>query len=353
MANITLYKAHPQATTSVSNHFIDEQMTHANGDYVKIYLYLLRRMSRSDCAFSLSQIADHFELTERDVMRALNYWEKLHLFSLEYDDAQNLSGIHFLNEREAEEHSALQQAPTHAADRFIQATAPAASPSGRKDIHAFCNDAAVQELVFITEQYLGRTLNTSDLNTIFFWYDELNLSTELIEFLIENCVATGHTSLHYMQKIAEDYAANSIHTVEEAKEYTNQRSAVYCAVAKAFGIRGRNLVPEETNYLKQWTTRFGFSVELIEEACSRTMRTIHNPSFGYANTILKTWHDQGVSSLEDVARVDANFQKNAELSRSQKAAAGANASANRFVNFTQRNNNYDEIQKQLIQNSMQ
>ena len=72
------------------------------------------------------------------------------------------------------------------------------------DMRSFCENAAVRELIFITEKYLGRTLNQNDLNMIFFWYDELHFSTELIEFLIENCVAKGHTSLHYMQRIAED-----------------------------------------------------------------------------------------------------------------------------------------------------
>ena len=83
------------------------------------------------------------------------------------------------------------------------------------DTRAFCEKSDVRELIFITEKYLGRTLNQNDLNMIFFWYDELHFSTELIEFLIENCVSKGHTSLHYMQRIAEDFADHNIRTVEE------------------------------------------------------------------------------------------------------------------------------------------
>ena len=71
--------------------------------------------------------------------------------------------------------------------------------------------------------------------------------------IIENCVAKGKTSLHYMQKVAEDFAARNIRTVKEAKTAMNQGSSLYYAVLKAFGIRGRNLVPEEQNFLKQWS----------------------------------------------------------------------------------------------------
>ena len=71
MAKITLYNEQPMSATYVPNIFIDEYMTRANGEYVKIYLYLLRSISQPERSFSLSQIADHFDCTERDVLRAL------------------------------------------------------------------------------------------------------------------------------------------------------------------------------------------------------------------------------------------------------------------------------------------
>ena len=72
-------------------------MTRANGEYVKIYLYLLRCFAQPSADFSLSGLADHFDCTERDILRALKYWEKLRLFHLEYDANDNLSGIRMLN----------------------------------------------------------------------------------------------------------------------------------------------------------------------------------------------------------------------------------------------------------------
>ena len=82
MANITLYNDQPASATFVPNIFIDEYMTQANGEYVKIYLYLLRNLNQSAQNVSLSAIADHFDCTERDILRALKYWEKLRLFRL-------------------------------------------------------------------------------------------------------------------------------------------------------------------------------------------------------------------------------------------------------------------------------
>lgn len=356
MAKITLYNEQPATATYVPNIFIDEYMTQANGEYVKVYLYLLRSISHFDCGFSLSQIADHFDCTERDILRALKYWEKLHLFRLEYDESRNLSGICFLTDA-TRSISTPSQEDTAASDganitnRFIQAAAPAAKKTSfsADEIKAFYAREDIRELVFITEQYLGRTLNQSDLNTLFFWYDEFQFPTELIEFLIENSVAKGHTSLHYMNRIAEDFAARGIRTVEAARNLMNQNSAVYYAVMKAFGIRGRHLIPSETNYLHTWSSKMGLSTELISEACSRTIRSIHEPSFGYANSILENWHKQGIQTLEDVRQADESYQK---TQQSRRTKAAASSTSNRFINFKQRENSHDEVQQLLIQNSL-
>ena len=93
MANITLHSDALNSATSVSNIFIDEYMSGANGEFVKVYLYLLRLMNLPDASFSISSIADKFEHTEKDIKRALSYWERMHLLRLEYDANQNLTGI--------------------------------------------------------------------------------------------------------------------------------------------------------------------------------------------------------------------------------------------------------------------
>ena len=87
---------------------------------------------------------------------------------------------------------------TNITDQFIQATDTGKRTYTMDEMRTFASRENVRELIFIAEQYLGRTLTQSDLNTVFFWYDELKLSTEVIEVIIENCVAKGKTSLHYM-----------------------------------------------------------------------------------------------------------------------------------------------------------
>ncbi len=69
MARIALYKDNYADSTVVSNLFIDEYMKDANDAQLKVYFYLLR-MLNADQAISVSGIADKFNHTEKDVIRA-------------------------------------------------------------------------------------------------------------------------------------------------------------------------------------------------------------------------------------------------------------------------------------------
>ena len=94
--NMKLHLSSSGGVTPIENIFIDQYMPKANGEFVKLYLYLLR-CAGTDRELSLSSIADVFDHTEKDVKRALSYWEKLELLKLQYDSNGGLSDIHFLN----------------------------------------------------------------------------------------------------------------------------------------------------------------------------------------------------------------------------------------------------------------
>ena len=79
---ITLSAVYSDGVTVIPNTFFDEYLPRANGEFLKIYLYLLRS-SDTDRELSLSVIADIFNHTESDVKRALTYWEKKKLLQIE------------------------------------------------------------------------------------------------------------------------------------------------------------------------------------------------------------------------------------------------------------------------------
>ena len=82
--------------TLLSNIFIDDYMPEANGEFVKVYIYLLRALSTTPVSFSLEEMADRLICTERDILRALKYWARQELLALDFAPDKSLRGIALL-----------------------------------------------------------------------------------------------------------------------------------------------------------------------------------------------------------------------------------------------------------------
>lgn len=365
MNMITLQNSSQTEVTILSNRFIDTYMPEANGEFVKVYIYLLRILAVTPASFSLEVMADRLLCTERDIFRALKYWEKAGLMTLHFDASQKLSGIILTEGTPAE-----QAAPTVPAEQAVTAagTASDTSPtlsSASETAAAVSADATpsrtvrltpdrikelkqneeIVQLLYIAEQYLGKTLTPTEIQKILFFYDELNFSADLIEYLLEYCVSRNHKSIRYMETVALSWAQEGITTVQMAKENTSRYAKEYYSILKAMGIAGRNPVDDEIAFMDVWMKNYGFDMPLIQEACSRTVLKLGQPSFPYADKILSGWKKKNVHSLEDIKILDLEHQKRAQERPKQNAAPKA---ANRFNNFHQRDYNFEEYEKRLL-----
>lgn len=365
MSMIQLKSDYPHNHISVPRVFIDKYMADANGEFVKVYLFLLRCMGSSvssDC--SISAIADHFNYTEKDILRALKYWEKVGVLSLELNSKNQLTGLCFKDLTGGVQHTAeptVEITVAPAEEPVVKEPKPvrskkASSTAGKKreytldEVKEFTSNDEISELLFIIETYLKHPLNSTEMNTVFFWYDGLKFSRELIEYLVEYCLTTGHSSLRYMDKVAIGWAENEIDSIEKAKEHVAIRSKAYYSIMKAFGISGRNLADSEIVFVNKWSKEYSFDIEIIQEACKRTISATQKPSFEYADTILTNWYNQNVHTLKDITALDEAFNK---TKRSSAPMQAATPKRNKFNNFEQRTYDFDELEKMLLTSTAQ
>ena len=365
MSKIQLKSDYPHNHISVPRVFIDKYMADANGEFVKVYLFLLRCMgssASSDC--SISAIADHFNYTEKDILRALKYWEKVGVLSIELNDRSQLTGVCFKDLTGGVQHTAAPvveiapaETPAPAPEKEKPARAKKASATTTKkreytldEVQAFTSNDEICEVLFIIETYLKHPLNSTEMNTIFFWYDELKFPCELIEYLVEYCITKGHSSLRYMDKVAMGWAENGITSIDKAKEHVAIRSKAYYSIMKAFGISGRNLADSEIAFVNKWSKEFAFDIEIIQEACKRTISATQKPSFEYADSILTNWHNQNVHTLKDIATLDAAYNK---TKQSAVHTQNTTVKRNKFNNFEQRTYDFDKLEKMLLTSTAQ
>lgn len=362
MSMIQLKSDYPHNHISVPRVFIDKYMADANGEFVKVYLFLLRCMgssAASDC--SISAIADHFNYTEKDILRALKYWEKVGVLCIETNSKNQLTGLCFKDLTGGVQHNStpaeLSAVEAPIVEELKPARAKKTAPASKKrdytldEVKAFTNNHEVSELLFIIETYLKHPLNSTEMNTVFFWYDGLKFSGELIEYLVEYCITNGHSSLRYMDKVAIGWAENGIDSIEKAKEHVSIRSKAYYSIMKAFGISGRNLADSEMVFVNKWSKEFAFDIEIIQEACKRTISATQKPSFEYADTILTNWHNQNVHTIKDIAALDEAFSKTKRSTASTRTAT-TTQKRNKFNNFHQREYDPDEYEKLILTASL-
>lgn len=367
--------------TTVSNLFIDEYMAKAQGDYVKIYLYLLRLMQAGQ-QVTVLDIADHFDITEKDLCRAFKYWIKEEVLRLVYDGKQ-LVGITLLplksngetetvhndpfatmaefqyaqdakkrtSSAKASAAPAMPTAPVMPAGQAI-ATAPVmpaapAIPEKRelspKALAKLTSNSEFSQLLYLLETYLGKTITQSESKTLAYIYDALEFSTELLEYLIEFCVMNNKKSVRYMEKVAINWYTEGITDVETAKEATLNYNTVYSSVLKALGIVRRAATNLEISYIDTWHQQLGFDTPIIIEACRRAM--ILKPkdaNFPYVNGILENWHKENVHTLAEINKLDQEFYNSKKKVARTSAAVKGNMEENKEKN-SKSNDELDEL----------
>lgn len=386
--------------TTVSDIFIDQYMPKANGEFVKVYLYLLRATGSGAGIATISEIADHFSNTEADIIRALNYWASEGILQLQSGADGQIMGINLcslsVSGMQAAQSNIQSAVADNAAQNILQngvvnnaaqnistadirmqdsvveklksQTTDKAASSQKEytldEIKEFRKNPDISELFFIIETYLKHTLSSSDTNMVLYWLDELHFSTDLVEYLVEYCITKGHSSLRYMNKVALGWADSGIKTVDQAKDDAAAHSQIYYSVMKALGITGRNLVDSEVSLINKWVGEYGFDIELVKAACSKTISAIQKPSFEYTDSILANWRKKDVHTLKDVEVLDANFAKanKASATGSSQGTNAANGSSkpksnnpgskNKFNNFNQRNNDYDKLEKLFLNSTV-
>lgn len=370
MSCFTIYQDNYTDSTVISNRFIDEYMQAANDAQLKIYLYLLRMMS-ANRPTSISDIADIFNYTEKDVMRALKYWEKNHLLTLDCDEHKNVTGIHLMDfkapaptvstpaaaplasvvsissklntidsestvRQEDTDLSVIQNPEIDTASENIYV-----KPNYTLDeLKAFKSDEATSRLLFVAEQYLKKTLSANEIRTILFISDKLGFSEDLIDYLIQYCVDHGKKELRYIEKVAISWAKEGVSTPAQAATLSGKYDKSVYEIMKALGKNGTP-TKAEISYITRWTREYGFTIDIIFTACERTVLATDKHRFEYADKILNSWHKAGVHCRNDIQMLDEHYHK----SRISKPAV-----SNKFNQFKQNNYDFDALEQELISN---
>lgn len=345
------------STTSVPNTFIDEYMAKANGEYIKVYLYLLRHVREN---ISVMMIADALNHTEADVRRAVAYWQKAGVLKTS-ESSQSQEKAH--REISASLSPNIADAAKETATRpseesqgaMVRGNTASRPHCTEKEISKLSKDGEFSQLMYIAQKYLNKVFTPTDCEVFAYLYGTLHMSAELLEYLVEYCAQNNHTSVRYVEKVAINWHERKLETVEAARAYAQGFSKDSFAVMKAFGLTGRGPAEKEFEDMERWFKGYGFTTEIVVEACNRTIEAIHTPSFQYAERILKEWKKAGVKSRSDIESLDKNRQETKQQEQKEKGERAqsprrtvAGKPANRFHNLEEHGYDYDKMMWNIV-----
>ena len=316
-------RVHMAEEIRVSTDFIIKHLPSAPPLYVSVYLMTLA-IGEQDVA----DVAARLDILQSDVLRAWKYWRE--------------KGVAFQEGTVTLEAQSKTSSPSPVAIERKPEYSPA-------EMAEYMKHQDIKRLLKSAQKTLGKMLTQQDVSTLFSFYDWLGLPIEVIEVLLSYCVTNGSKGMRYIEKVAIGWSEEGINTVEKAGEYIEMRKVGYRAIMQSFGQAGRMPVEAEEGFMKKWLKEYGFSLDVIKEACARTVLQTGKVSFPYADSVLCRWKDSGVRDKDDIATLDQAFAAKKAMGQEKDTVTKKDNSPkgkkNRFINFTQREWNLDEIEQ--------
>ena len=300
------------ATTPVSNIFIEEYMTMPNYPvYSLVYIYALKKAIFGD-SITNESVAEHFSIMESEVLKIWNYWENAGL--LKQESSGDSLVLEFLTPNSKLIKPDLQKIVER--PKLKRENKPVYAPAEIERIRE--KDEQISELLKTAEVLLNKPLNANDISTIVSFYDWLGLPIDVIYVLLSYCGRQGKGT-RYMEKVAIDWSDKGISDQDAAEDYLNLFLNQYKKIMRYFGINDRSPSEEEQNFMSSWIKKLNMPLDIIKEACNRTIAQTGKASFSYANTVLNNWYNAGVQSLGQIKALDEEHEKKKAGERAKKA----------------------------------
>ena len=311
--------------TPISNVFIEKYMPFARGEFVKVYLLLLKYNFSNEPGVNSSILASSLNLLESDVMNALNYWNDQGVIKFVPVDKMNNFSIEFVP-----------------LDNDLSSTSP--------DVNLLdaLNNTETNDMLRDIERILCRPLSTKEMEIYLGWQKDFSFTSELILILIEYCASKGKVDYRYIEKVALAWNDMGIKTIEKAQSHIKQTEDKWVKIRQILnylGINNSEIMKPQEELLNKWINVYKFDIQLIKKACDICFQRLNRADFKYIDGILSKWFNDNIKTLDDVAIKDKQHKNNYKNSSTNYQK---NLKAAGFNNFEPRSYDYDSLEKKLL-----
>lgn len=309
--------------TLIDNNFIDNFLPKSRGEYVKIYILILKYASCGELGFDSSFVAKTLNLLESDVKNALDYWCDMGVIKLSTIDNKILN------------------------IEFLQLSDPSSQTSSLNLINEI-QDNNLIDFFKEVEIIIGRPLSQKEMENYINWTKNFEFSYELILYLISYCVNKNKKDFRYIEKVALSWADLKIKTLDEAMVHTEKREKQFVSYRKIMnylGMSENEIGKPQEDLFNKWLVEYNMPIELILKACDICVIKLSKTDFNYIDGILNNFKNSKITSLKDLEEYER--KKNSII----KQPSYKTTNNKPFSNFPQREQDFSKLEKLLIQNN--
>jgi DnaD/phage-associated family protein len=311
----------------LSADFVDYFMPKARGEYVKVYIMVLRYTQMGEDGVTTTFLAEILGLLETDVFKALEYWDEVGLISLNTIDGHGNMSI------DIREGQTLVNTKLVSSAKPFEAHIEKEQPT--KEVSRVVNaDPMLSEISIL----MGRPLSSSDAEKFLYFKEKYQLPEEVIILLVQQCVSKGKTSMRYIETVAISWDSQGIRTTELAQRNIKTHEDKwmnYRKVLTYLGMNDKDIPKPQEDLLEKWFYTFEFTTEMILKASDISFSTLGKVEMGYINGILRSWHKDGIKTLKDIEESEKKPRK----TKGKKA---------QNKDFTEREYDYDDLERKLL-----
>ena len=265
--------------TAIPDIFFTEHLPQINGDYLKIYLYLIF-LSKYNKDIKLNDLSKKLSLPLKIINDGLKFLEDNKLI------LKKTSGYIIVDLQESTLNNLYKPNLTPSKDSIEQTTK---------------NKARAKAIDHINNMYFQGIMGPSWYNDIDLWFKKYNFDEQVMIALFDYCYNRSALHKNYVQTVAEAWGSNNIHTWSDLDSYDQKQeklNKMKKTIAKKLGKYG-SLTQYEEAYIENWVLNYGYDMDIIEIALRRTTYK-QNPTFEYINNIITDWHERKLKTPSEV-----------------------------------------------------
>ena len=285
------------AVFAVPNALVDRYIKEADGDQIKVMLWLLRHNGRP---YAPEDLAAALGMTAQRAETAVDFWKKSGLICSE-DTALDTTFTPNRTE-EAAPQQPVSPAPAQPPHR---PTAPKRMlrPDGLYISERVESSPEIRRLVEEAQSVLGKTLSPALSGTLIQAHEDYGLPCEVILMLVAYANKIGRANTNYIEATVRNWADSNILSIAAAEEKLrelDETSMAWKRCENAFGITSRRAPSKnESQFAHRWVYEWGMPDELLNEAYNRCVDNTGKVNMKYINAILESWHNEGIHTLKE------------------------------------------------------